>query len=181
MSTMRLSPQKQNGFTIVELLIVIVVIGILAAITIVAFNGVQQRGRDAQRKSDINSIAKALEVYYLDKGYFPAAGGSTAINASWSTTADSSWQALKDLVVPAYVSSFPSDPTNTPSVFVASGANNYSYAYFSGTYCGATSSARQMYILVYRLESESQKNNLIGDCPTNPLGPYSASNYRVVK
>ncbi len=37
---------KHKGFTIVELLIVIVIIGILAAITIVAFNGAQQRGRD---------------------------------------------------------------------------------------------------------------------------------------
>ena len=44
--------KKQTGFTIVELLIVIVVIGILAAITIVAFNGVQQRARDAQRRQN---------------------------------------------------------------------------------------------------------------------------------
>ena len=59
---------KKSGFTIVELLIVIVVIGILAAITIVAYNGIQQRGRDTQRKSDVAAITKALKLYDVDFG-----------------------------------------------------------------------------------------------------------------
>lgn len=62
---------QQKGFTIVELLIVIVVIGILAAIVIVAFNGIQSRARDAERTSDIRTIHKKLEVFYADKGYYP--------------------------------------------------------------------------------------------------------------
>ena len=52
---------KQRGFTIVELLIVIVVIGILAAIVIVAFNGVQDRAKQTTGQSDIKSIAKRIE------------------------------------------------------------------------------------------------------------------------
>lgn len=47
---------KQRGFTIVELLIVIVVIAILAAISIIAYNGIQSRARDAQRSNDIATI-----------------------------------------------------------------------------------------------------------------------------
>ena len=43
------SHKRRTGFTIVELLIVIVIIAILAAITIVAYNGLQQRARDSQR------------------------------------------------------------------------------------------------------------------------------------
>ncbi|RYF29318.1 MAG: prepilin-type N-terminal cleavage/methylation domain-containing protein [Chloroflexi bacterium] len=43
------TPSSKSGFTIVELLIVIVVIGILAAITIVAFNGVQKRAQQSKR------------------------------------------------------------------------------------------------------------------------------------
>lgn len=62
---------KVRGFTIVELLIVIVVIGILAAITIVAFNGIQQRARDAQRQSTINQFKKSLGLYKVDKGVYP--------------------------------------------------------------------------------------------------------------
>ena len=54
--------KKSKGFTIVELLIVIVIIGILAAITIVAFNGVQGRANDSAIKSDLASIAKQIET-----------------------------------------------------------------------------------------------------------------------
>jgi len=68
---------KQTGFTIVELLIVIVVIGILAAITIVAYNGVQSRARDNVRKQDLAQISKALKLYAVDNGdYAEAACGS---------------------------------------------------------------------------------------------------------
>ncbi|MFZ2835796.1 MAG: prepilin-type N-terminal cleavage/methylation domain-containing protein [Candidatus Saccharimonadales bacterium] len=71
-----------NGFTIVELLIVIVIIGILAAITIVAYNGIQNRARDAQRKSDLSQIAKALQMYKLDNGSYPSISSGCASGSS---------------------------------------------------------------------------------------------------
>lgn len=169
---------KQVGFTIVELLIVIVVIGILAAITIVAYNGIQKRASDTRRQSDIGIIAKALELYYIDNGRYPAGNGSTTINVSWSTTADASWQNLATALRP-YVASLPSDPISSPGVPVT-GSSGYNYAYYSnnGTFCGA--GVGKMYILVYRRESGAQENYLEGDCTTNPL-LYSASNYRIVR
>lgn len=64
---------KQKGFTIVELLIVIVVIGILAAITIVAYNGLQERARAANTTSALSQAAKKLAVYQVDNpDLFPA-------------------------------------------------------------------------------------------------------------
>jgi general secretion pathway protein G len=63
---------KQKGFTIVELLIVIVVIGILAAITIVAYSGIQNRGHDAAVKADLSNFAKLMEVQKADLGRYPA-------------------------------------------------------------------------------------------------------------
>lgn len=66
---------KQNtkqGFTIVELLIVIVVIGILAAIVIVAFNGIQQRAGNSKTISATSSWTKAVQLYYADKGQLPS-------------------------------------------------------------------------------------------------------------
>lgn len=53
---------KQKGFTIVELLIVIVIIGILAAITIVAYNGIQDRARVAAIESDLDNFSKTVEI-----------------------------------------------------------------------------------------------------------------------
>jgi len=58
--------KKAYGFTIVELLIVIVVIGILAAITIVAYTGIQNRAHDTTVKSDLSSLARKLELYRVD-------------------------------------------------------------------------------------------------------------------
>ena len=64
--------RKQSGFTIVELLIVIVVIGILAAIVITTFTGVQKKARDADRKSDINAIYSQVEVYFAQNAKYPS-------------------------------------------------------------------------------------------------------------
>jgi prepilin-type N-terminal cleavage/methylation domain-containing protein len=63
---------KQSAFTIIELLIVIVVIGILAAITVVAFTGVQQKARGSLVISDITQVHKALQSYYVQNGSYPA-------------------------------------------------------------------------------------------------------------
>jgi len=60
-----------RGFTVVELLIVIVVIGILAALVLNSFSGAQSRARDAQRVTDVKAISTQLEIYYN------GAGGST--------------------------------------------------------------------------------------------------------
>lgn len=65
--------EKRAGFTIVELLIVIVIIGILAAITIVAYNGIQNRSYNTTVQSDLNSFAKKMGLYNADNGSYPLA------------------------------------------------------------------------------------------------------------
>lgn len=62
---------KRQGFTIVELLIVIVVVGILAAISVVAYNGIQQRTQLALVQSDSSSFAKKLEVFKVENENYP--------------------------------------------------------------------------------------------------------------
>jgi len=63
---------KQSGFTIVELLIVIVVIGILAGLVITTFNGIQQKARDTERETDIKAIHAQVEAFWAQKGYYPS-------------------------------------------------------------------------------------------------------------
>ncbi len=76
---MRTKQKQLYGFTIVELLIVIVIIGILAAITIVAFNGVQARANDSRMKSISSQITKAMMLWNTDSGVAPKGGWSSAI------------------------------------------------------------------------------------------------------
>jgi prepilin-type N-terminal cleavage/methylation domain-containing protein len=65
------SYKKQSGFTIVELLIVIVVIGILAAITIVAYNGIQNRSKATSAQSLAGQVAKKAEAWNSVQGSYP--------------------------------------------------------------------------------------------------------------
>src|SRR3990167_6118453 len=60
-----------RGFTIVELLIVIVIIGILAALVIVTYSGIQQKARDTERKTDVNALHGQLEAYQAQNGKYP--------------------------------------------------------------------------------------------------------------
>ena len=68
---------KKNGFTIVELLIVIVVIAILATITVVAFNGIMDRAKATSLQADLNNASKKLKLYQADYGYYPTSLDAT--------------------------------------------------------------------------------------------------------
>lgn len=65
--------KKERGFTIVELLIVIVVIAILAAITIVAYNGIQQRAKNSSYQDAASQLQTKLEAWVSIKGVYPTA------------------------------------------------------------------------------------------------------------
>lgn len=71
-----------HGFTIVELLIVIVVIAILAAITVVAFNGVQDRARTAAVASAANQAAKKIKEYEAINSSLPTSLAAAGISDS---------------------------------------------------------------------------------------------------
>lgn len=74
---------KTRGFTIVELLIVIVIIGILAAVSIVAYNGVQKSARDSVRKQDLTNLAKAIGLYAAEVGDYAENGCGDGSGTGW--------------------------------------------------------------------------------------------------
>ena len=76
--------RKQQGFTIVELLIVIVVIGILAALVITTFTGIQKKGRDTERTTDVKALHSQLEAYFAQNGKYPLL--ADVQNNTWLTT-----------------------------------------------------------------------------------------------
>lgn len=64
-------PNYRKGFTIVELLIVIVVVAILAGIVIVSYNGIQNRASDARRAQAAGSVIRLMQNYHTVNGFFP--------------------------------------------------------------------------------------------------------------
>lgn len=79
--------KDQKGFTIVELLIVIVIIGILAAITIIAYNGITQRANTSSAQSAANAAISKAEAFNAETGAYP-----TKTSDMTGATSDKSYQ-----------------------------------------------------------------------------------------
>ncbi|HVX56304.1 MAG TPA: prepilin-type N-terminal cleavage/methylation domain-containing protein [Candidatus Saccharimonadales bacterium] len=80
-----ISLKKRNqGFTIVELLIVIVVISILALLVITTYSGIQAKARNSKRSSDVATIQTQLEAFFQDNGYYPSDADMNS--SSWVKT-----------------------------------------------------------------------------------------------
>jgi prepilin-type N-terminal cleavage/methylation domain-containing protein len=66
------SSKKQGGFTLLELLIVIVIIGILALLIIPNITSAPKKARDTKRKTDITTVRKGLEEYFVNNNVYPS-------------------------------------------------------------------------------------------------------------
>jgi len=75
-----LAKRKEYGFTIVELLIVVVVIGVLAAIVVVAYNGITQSARNASVQSAVKQTANLFNAYLAKNGSYPTVAQYTCLS-----------------------------------------------------------------------------------------------------
>lgn len=100
----RLQPRSDRGFTMIELLIVITILGALMAAVLFAVSAQRTKAQDSRRKSDLEKLKVAFEDYYNDNACYPA---STILDDCNST----------DLA--PYVATIPCDPsTHEPYVYV---------------------------------------------------------------
>lgn len=95
---MRRMKKSKSGFTIVELLIVIVVVAILAAISIIAYNGIQDRAKLSRIQSELNSYVKGLSLVVIKDGAYPVSGGACMDGTitCWPSVTQSNSTALND-------------------------------------------------------------------------------------
>ena len=130
--------KEQQGFTIVELLIVIVVIGILAGLVVTTFTGIQQKARNTERQTDIKAVHGQVEAYYAQNGKYP-----TLANLN-----DSTWRStnMKGLDPEAL-----KDPKGSAQTLTATpSSTSYSYAVFASdgtTACDNTTTDCAVYTL----------------------------------
>lgn len=126
-----------------ELLIVMVILGILTTIVASSFRSSQEKARDSKRKNDIESLAKALEVYYNDHGQYPASVNGNMSVSDCGATGDNPCNfggEFKDDNDTLYMAKVPEE---------SSTSRRY-YYYSDGQY--------QAYALYSRLENELDKD-----------------------
>lgn len=120
MNGLKIATKKRDGgFTIVELLIVVVVIGVLAAITVVAYNGIQQRALFSSYQSDIKLLDNAIKMYHAENGTYPYSG---ATGSCWTNQTTGTGNFIVGLV-PNYISKIPDVPAHN------GGSNYYAYCF----------------------------------------------------
>lgn len=101
--------EKRVGFTLIELLVVVSLIGVLATLVLANLNAARQRGRDAQRKSDLRNIQTALRLYYNDYNKYPD-GESTIRGCGGSGISECDWGGSFESGIQTYMSTLPNDP-----------------------------------------------------------------------
>lgn len=107
----------KRWFTLIEMLIVIVIVGILAAALIPRLVGVQERARDTARKADLNQVGSAISTYELDNGKLPTTADATDPKPL-------SLDLIKEALAP-YLKSVPKDPKNLTIVWCEGSAWQY--------------------------------------------------------
>ncbi|MBM3281589.1 MAG: prepilin-type N-terminal cleavage/methylation domain-containing protein [Candidatus Harrisonbacteria bacterium] len=106
--------KKSFGFTLIEVLVVVFIIGLLSSVVLVGLGTFRARGRDARRAADLRSIQNALELYYQKEGMYPTA---------------TSWSELTSILVGGGIglSGVPNDPKKGASYDYAVSSDNERY------------------------------------------------------
>ncbi len=111
---------KQDGFTLIEIMVVILILGLLATIVVQSLRGAADKAKKTKAMADLAEIKTALDRYYLDNGYYPT--GDQGLNALVSPPTNGR--------VPAnyenggYIERLPQDPWGT-AYFYQSDGNSY--------------------------------------------------------
>jgi general secretion pathway protein G len=147
--------KQQQGFTLIEILIVVAIIAILASVVLVGLGPTQQQGRDARRLSDLREVQTGLELYFNKCGYYPGVVNASAPCAAWSAASD--WTDMATALTGSGlgIASVPNDPT---------AQKTYYYGSSDGT----------SYVIGAKLENKGSSAFNGYTAPTEPSGGWPA-------
>ncbi|WP_369069510.1 type II secretion system protein [Kineococcus terrestris] len=128
--------EKDQGFTLIELLVVMIIIGILAAIAIPVFLNQRKKAVDSSIKSDLKTIATAMETSYTDSGTYPTPSGTS-----------------------------PTLTIGSDTIKVTAG-NTYTYVVGANSYCiaGSAAAGKASQTWVYKSDQGGQQPSSVTTC-----------------
>jgi prepilin-type N-terminal cleavage/methylation domain-containing protein len=160
-----MNKKNNEGFTLVELLVVISIIGLLSSFAVVSLNSARAKARDALRKGDMAQIRTALNLYYDDHTHYPTnttpdCDNWNASAADFGATPNQAGATCYSEVLGTeltagtrpYLGSIPKDPRNTDNLEAVS--NQLLYRYVSNP-------SGSEYAIVYQLEENSGVDQVI--------------------
>ena len=117
--------RKMTGFTLIEIMVVVVILGILGALIVPNIIGRPDEARVAAAATDIQTIGNALELYRLDNGHYPSTeqGIEALVNQPTGYPAPRRWNP------DGYLKKVPVDPWGEPYKFVSEGRAMDVYSY----------------------------------------------------
>lgn len=137
---------RRSGFTLIEILVAATIIAVLSVVGVVSYTSINKRSRDAKRKSDIEQVRSALEMYRVDNGAYPGTSEGFAALTSLDS-GDGSGP-----LVSTYLPGVPMDPQSTTAVPVP---------YYYDPIRGAAADFYS-YCICTNLESEPGSNSCTG-------------------
>ncbi len=148
-----MSHHLNKGFTLVELLVIISIIGLISAFAVISFISPRQQARDAKRVANIATLERALEMYLDNRVGYPISEGACIFNGSdiGNTIEDDGKVILR----------VPQDPfwhDSEPTVFNGGATKDYA-ASGSVDFCYWYYGTQNTYYISYYLESNSKSGN----------------------
>lgn len=144
----------KKGFTLVELLVVIAVLGVLAAGVLIAINPIEQlrRGRDSGRKTSVAELGRSLTAYYTSQTTYPTQG------TTWITLLRSSGEIKIEAQNPNYSNGY------TPACGGAAALQN--------GYCYATGNISNNPEALVFVQAESESDRIKAGCTTSTMAAW---------
>lgn len=116
---MRSRRRFEKGFTLIELMVVILIIGLLATIVVQNLRGATDRAKRVKAEADISALKTALDRYYLDNGFYPTTDQGLQALVSSPTTG----RIPANYEEGGYIERVPLDPWGNPYFYQSDGDN----------------------------------------------------------